>query len=99
MRVLAVFAILLTFTGFCHAQEFKDPVRIFAGGEPVDTDIGHAAPYMYDFDGDGVRDLLVGQFGQGILTIYRNTGTNSTPEFAAGFEFMEGSEDGRVPTG
>ena len=65
------------------AQQFHDPVRLEAGGQPITTDIGHAAPYVYDFDGDGVRDLLVGQFGQGKLRIYRNTGTNDRPRYAA----------------
>jgi hypothetical protein len=52
-----------------------------------------------DFDGDGVKDLLVGQFGDGILWVYRNVGTNAAPKLAAGVKFKEGKEDGRVPTG
>ena len=31
---------------------------------PIDVTTGHAAPCIYDFDGDGVRDLLVGEFGE-----------------------------------
>jgi len=45
--------------------QFAAPVRIEAGGAPIDVTTGHAAPYVYDFDGDGVRDLLVGEFGDG----------------------------------
>ena len=41
------------------------PVRLEAGGIPIDVAIGHAAPHVMDFDGDGVRDLLVGEFGTG----------------------------------
>lgn len=82
------------------AQEFKDPVRLLAAGQPIDTEVGHAAPLFDDFDGDGLKDLLVGQFGDGILRIYRNTGTNNEPVFAAGVEFKEGTDgEGRVPTG
>ena len=99
MRSITALTFLLLFAATCVAQDFKPPVRIQAGGEPIDTAVGHAAPYLYDFDGDGVRDLLVGQFGEGILKIYQNTGTNSSPEFAAGFEFKEATGDGRVPTG
>lgn len=79
--------------------EFETPIRIVAAGKPIDTDIGHAAPFVGDFDGDGVNDLLVGQFGDGILWIYRNEGTNAEPKFAAGAKFKDGNEDGRVPTG
>jgi len=45
--------------------QFAAPVRIEADGKPIDVTTGHAAPYVYDFDGDGTRDLLVGEFGSG----------------------------------
>lgn len=81
------------------AQDLAAPVRILADGQPIDTDVGHAAPFVCDFDGDGVQDLLVGQFGQGSLWIYRNEGTNQTPKLAAGRKFKDGHEDGCVPYG
>ena len=81
------------------SRDLEQPVRLEAAGKPIDTNIGHAAPFVCDFDGDKVRDLLVGQFGQGILWIYRNEGTNSQPKLAAGVKFKQGTEDGRVPSG
>jgi hypothetical protein len=81
------------------AQELLPPVRLEAAGKPIDTAVGHAAPFVADFDFDGVKDLLVGQFGDGVLWIYRNVGTNSNPKLAAGVKFKEGKKDGRVPTG
>ena len=45
--------------------QFAPPVRLEAAGKPIDTDVGHAAPLVVDFDGDGKNDLLVGQFGEG----------------------------------
>ena len=81
------------------ALELSPPVRLEAAGKPIDTYIGHAAPFVCDFDSDGLKDLLVGQFGEGILWIYRNEGTNTEPKLAAGVKFKEGKEDGRVPSG
>jgi hypothetical protein len=81
------------------AHELTAPVRLEAAGKPIDTAVGHAAPFVCDFDGDGVKDLLVGQFGDGILWMYRNVGTNKQPKLAAGVKFKDGQKDGCVPTG
>jgi hypothetical protein len=80
-------------------DDLAPPVRIEAAGKSIDTAIGHAAPFVGDFDGDGVSDLLVGQFGEGLLWIYRNEGTNAAPRLAAGVKFKGGEKDGCVPTG
>lgn len=79
--------------------EFLPPVRLEAGGEIVDTEIGHAAPWHGDIDGDGTKDLLVGQFGGGILWVYRNEGTDSARRYARRTKFQAGGADGTVPTG
>ena len=82
------------------SNELNPPVRLEAAGKPIEAmEIGHAAPFVYDFDGDGLKDLLVGQFKDGLLWIYRNEGTNSKPKLAAGIKFKEGKEDGRIPSG
>jgi hypothetical protein len=101
MTGLILGGLLIAGPGFVQkpADELAPPVRIEAAGQPIDTAVGHACPYVCDFDGDGVNDLLVGQFGEGILWIYRNEGTNSAPKLAAGVKFKDGADDGRVPTG
>jgi len=81
------------------AKELMPPVRLEAAGKAIDTAIGHAAPFVCDFDGDGKLDLLVGQFGEGILWVYLNVGTNAEPKFTTGVKFQAGGQDGRVPTG
>src|SRR5438045_8151709 len=99
MSGLLILALLALAPADDPAQELLPPVRLEAGGKPIDTEVGHAAPFVGDFDGDQVNDLLVGQFGQGILWIYRNEGTPARPKLAAGVKFKDGREDGRVPTG
>jgi hypothetical protein len=80
------------------ATELLPPVRLQAAGKPIDTELGHAAPFVADFDGDGINDLLVGQMGNGILWGYRNVGTNASPRYAPGIKFKNGRADARVPT-
>ena len=79
--------------------ELSPPVRIEAAGKPIDTDVGHAAPFVGDFDGDKVPDLLVGQFGGGALWVYRNEGTAARPKLAPGKKYKDGAETGVVPAG
>jgi len=68
--------------------ELAPPFRIEADGKPIETTIGHAAPFVIDFDGDGVRDLAVGQFGGGTCRLYRNLGSNEKPRFGA-FDLLQ----------
>lgn len=82
-----------------EGSELAAPVRLKAAGEYIDTDIGHAAPYVYDIDGDGKRDLLVGQFGDGKLRIYKNEGSNDAPDYAEVAWFHARGELVKVPTG
>lgn len=80
--------------------DLEPPVRLTAAGAPIEAgELGHAAPFVADFDGDRVKDLLVGQFAGGILRVYRNEGTDTRPRLAAGFTFQDGRPEGRVPTG
>lgn len=86
---------------FCGAQagELASPFRVEAAGLPIDVEVGHAAPLVVDFDGDGARDLLVGQFGGGKLRIYRNASTNEAPKLGAFAWFQAGGTEGKVPAG
>lgn len=97
---MKISAALLLFAGaFAYGQDLEKPVRLEAAGQAIDTEIGHAAPYVYDFDKDGKRDLLVGQFGEGKLKIYKNLGTNEKPRFGEPSWFEAGGEVATVPAG
>jgi hypothetical protein len=80
--------------------ELLPPVKVQAAGQPIDVQrSGHAAPFVGDFDGDGVPDLLVGQFHEGRLRIYRNVGTTARPRFESYTWFEAGGQVASVPVG
>ena len=60
-----LFSALLAIPPVIAQNELSDPVRLRASGQPIDVVVGPAAPYVMDVDGDGLRDLLVGEFGKG----------------------------------
>ena len=75
------------------------PFRVRDASGLIDVEVGHAAPLMTDFDGDGIPDLLVGQFGEGKLRIYRNVGTANVPRFEGFTWFKTGEQEAQVPSG
>ena len=60
--------------------KFEPPVRLRANGQFIDTGPawGHSAPCIEDLDGDGLDDLIVGDFG-GKFRMYRNVGVANEP--------------------
>jgi hypothetical protein len=88
-------ALMSTFAA--PAGELAQPFRVVANGDPIDVDVGHAAPFFADFDGDKLPDLLVGQFGGGKLRIFRNEGSSAEPKFVRSAWFQCAGALGTVP--
>ena len=77
------------------AAEFQSPVRLMAGSEAVRVESpGWAAPCWADIDGDGKNDLLVGQFNQGKIRVYKNLGGGM---LAAGAWLKADGIDAEIP--
>src|SRR5215472_11968744 len=77
------------------ATDLAPPVLLQAGGQPINVDMGHAAPFVADLKGDGHLTLFVGQFGGGKLRLYPNVGTRNHPKFDK-FDWFK--VDGKIAT-
>ncbi len=86
-------------TSLYGASELESPFRVEASGKPIDMQVGNAAPFIVDFDGDGVFDLMLGQRGECKLRIYRNVGSNKNPKFGVSAFFKSGGVDASLPGG
>lgn len=86
---------LLCGSAVVGAQEFAPPVRLMAGGTPIRVESpGFAAPCWVDIDGDGKKDLVVGQFNKGKMKIYKNLGDGN---FAKGVWLQAEGKIAEVP--
>jgi hypothetical protein len=79
--------------------ELAEPFLVEAGGSVIDVTGGNSAPFLHDLDGDGLLDLLVGQFEGGRVRVFPNRGRPGAPRFAD-FDFLRAGEELlRVPYG
>ena len=78
---VATLLVFLCGAAWCGATEFEAPVRLKAGGVPIRVESpGYAAPCWVDVDGDGKKDLVVGQFRGGKMKVYKNLGNGNFAE-------------------
>ena len=77
---------------------FYPPVRLRSADGVIDTGPahGHSGPRVVDVDGDGVKDLVVGDYS-GFFHFYRNDGTDREPRYAKPVNLQAGGVEAKVP--
>ena len=95
MKILS-FAVLVPYLAItARAAEFADPVRLKGGTELIHVESpGYACPCWADIDGDGKKDLLVGQFAGGKIRVFKNLGDG---KLGAGDWLQAGGKVAEVP--
>jgi hypothetical protein len=75
--------------GTTAAPQYSPPVKLEAGGEPIDV-FGCPSPNFEDFDGDGDLDLICGEFLDG-FTYFENVGSRTRPRYRSGRRLRDAS--------
>ncbi len=84
MKQLAVgLAVLWTSAAWAGIPELEPGVYVSSNGKPLTVNY-FTAPSMIDWNNDGRKDLLVGQFTSGNVWLFLNQGTDAQPVFGAG---------------
>ncbi len=81
MRTLTIIMITaLTVLVFGQTPTFFRAESLKANNIPIDVS-WYGSPYAYDWNGDGKKDLVTGQYSYGYVRFYQNLGTNNNPSF------------------
>ncbi|SMC60932.1 FG-GAP repeat domain-containing protein [Pedobacter nyackensis] len=85
------------------APKLGKPILLMSDTRPLISEgMGWAAPAFWDWNGDGKKDLLIGEFGSGIehgscngnfIRVYENIGKNESPKFADDFYYARMVDD------
>jgi len=100
----------LIYANIPGAPKLSAPQLIMGETMPVKGEgMGWAAPAVWDQDGDGKKDLLIGEFGSGLenngmnvgnfVRVYNNEGTDSKPEFSDVYSYLWGISDTKESLG
>ena len=80
-------------------SDFQQGVRLRAAHEIIDIKVGHLVPHVTDWNNDGKKDMLVGQFSGGMIHLYLNIGIEEAPIFAEGEILHAGDKPIRLDAG
>jgi len=99
MKGIVLIALLLAFSPGSAPPELSPGQKILCDGAPIDVEVGHLVPVVLDWNNDGKKDLLVGQFSGGKIRLYLNTGTDKEPVFES-FKYLKaGGKEIALPAG
>ena len=81
MKNLLTLLICVVAVTFAQVPKFEFSENIKCGGQAI-NDVSFPTMFVTDWDGDGLKDLIVGEFSpNGKVRLYKNVNTNKAPEF------------------
>ena len=88
MKSILILPLLLV-SSVALAQTFSFASPYYLQSASTNIDVGYyAAPCVVDWDGDTLKDLILGQFASGYIRFYKNEGSNDAPVFNS-FSYLQ----------
>lgn len=97
-KIVVFVSLLIPVLSVADIPSFISQGVLVCDGEKLDVG-SYAAPLAVDWDGDGRKDLICGQFDYGRIRFYPNVGTSEEPIFEGWDYLMAGSVPISVPYG
>ena len=97
--LIALPLVMLCGAALAALPELQPGVRLQADGKNIDVRVGHLVPAVMDWNGDGKKDLIVGQFSGGRISVYLNRGSDKAPEFKDFSLLRADTKEIRLPAG
>lgn len=91
MRRTAIAVFLWAAAAGAAVPELEDLGYIQSGGGPL-TIAPYTAPSVIDWNNDGRKDLLIGQFDYGYVWLFLNQGADGQPSFVSGQQLRVGTQ-------
>ena len=82
--------LIIAAAGLIKAElpKYGDGIILEAKGVPIEMQVGCASPCVVDWNEDGKKDLIIGQFSGGKIRYYENIGSKANPKFGD-YTFMK----------
>jgi hypothetical protein len=80
-------------------SDFQRGFMLKAAGEFIDVKVGHLVPHVVDWNNDGKKDMVMGQFSGGAITLFENIGTDEAPVFGEGQKLYAGGKPIKLDAG
>jgi len=80
------------------APAFAPYTAVYASGTMIDVGY-YGAPCVVDWDGDGLKDLILGEFSYGKIRFYHNSDSNDSPVLTSFTYIQSNGADITLPYG
>jgi len=95
----ALSIVVLCSAALAELPKFHPGVRLQADGKDIDVRVGHLVPAVTDWNNDGKKDLIVGQFSGGKISVFLNKGSDKAPVFKDFSLLRADTKEIRLPAG